>query len=82
MNRKECLEQFMKLQFFALDLNLYLDNFHCCSKAQEDYKFISKQLDKAKCEYEEKYGPLTNFGSAYVENPEKWIDTPWPWERM
>lgn len=82
MNRKECLDQFMKLQFFALDLNLYLDVHPCCTKAQEDYKFISENLNKVKCEYEEKYGPLTNFGSAYENSPEKWLNSPWPWERM
>lgn len=27
MNQHECLNAIRKLQFFAIDLNLYLDNF-------------------------------------------------------
>ena len=30
MNKHECLDAIRKLQFFAVDLNLYLDNFPNC----------------------------------------------------
>ena len=80
MKRHEHLDKIRKLLFYSLDLNLYLDNFPDCKKATEDYKFISYNLGKAIYEYEQQYGPLTNFGSAYIENPEAWINTPWPWE--
>lgn len=82
MDREKYLDKIRKLQFFAIDLNLYLDNFPECSKATEDYKFISSKLAKLVCEYESKYGPLTNFGSASNQDPEAWINTPWPWERV
>ena len=80
MNQHECLYAIRKLQFFAIDLNLYLDNFPNCKDAIDDYKLISSKLRKLMWDYEQSYGPLTNFGSAYIQNPDAWIDTPWPWE--
>ena len=80
MNQHECLDAIRKLQFFAIDLNLYLDNFPNCKDAIDDYKLISSKLRKLIWDYEQLYGPLSNFGSAYIQNPDAWIDTPWPWE--
>jgi spore coat protein JB len=80
MSPHEYLSKIRKLLFFSVDLNLYLDNFPECQKAADDYKFVSSKLEKLICEYEQSYGPLSNFGSAYIENPEAWINTPWPWE--
>lgn len=70
----------MKYMFYAVDLNLYLDNFPENSKATKDYKMISEKLNSLICQYEESYGPLTNFGSSSIEDPEKWTSCPWPWE--
>ena len=39
------------------------------------------EIKKAIYEYEQQYGPLINFGLAYMQNPKAWIDTPWPWEK-
>lgn len=80
MHDKELLEEIMKHQFYAVDLNLYLDNFPECEEATELYKQVSCKLKVLFKEYEEKYGPLTNFGSAFFENPIAWVDSPWPWE--
>ena len=44
MNQHECLDAIRKLQFFAIDLNLYLDNFPNCKDAIDDYKLISSNL--------------------------------------
>ena len=70
----------MKYMFYAVELNLYLDNFPTNSKATKDYKMVSEKLDSLICQYEQSYGPLTNFGNASEVNPEKWISCPWPWE--
>ena len=81
MKKHEWLDAIRKLQFFAIDLNLYLDNFPNCEDAIDDYKLISSKLRKLMWDYSQSYGPLTNFGSAYIQNPDAWIDTPWPWEK-
>ena len=72
--------EMQKLQFCAVELNLYLDNFPNNKQAKEDYQEISKRLDQLVYEYEKNYGPMRNFGAAYIENPEKWTRQPWPWE--
>ena len=50
MNQHECLNAIRKLQFFAIDLNLYLDNFPNCKDAIDDYKLISSKLKIAEVE--------------------------------
>lgn len=80
MYDRDLLKKIMKYQFYAVDLNLYLDNFPDCKEATNDYQEISCKLDMLIREFEEKYGPLTNFGSASVEYPKAWTDMPWPWE--
>lgn len=77
---RDLLKEIMKLQFYAIDLNLYLDNFPECEEATRTYKQVSHKLNVMINEFEEKYGPLTNFGSAFCENPKSWVDSPWPWE--
>ena len=80
MNENELLYKIMKYIFYAVELNLYLDNFPTNSKATKDYKMVSEKLDSLICQYEQAYGPLTNFGSSSIEDPEKWTSCPWPWE--
>lgn len=80
MKRNEYLDKIRKLQFYVLDLNLYLDNFPNCSKAKKDFDEMSCALKKLIWDYENEYGPLTNFGVAYFQNPEDWVNSPWPWE--
>ncbi|NLK95490.1 MAG: spore coat protein CotJB [Clostridiales bacterium] len=82
MDKKEMLKKIRKYQFFAIDLNLYLDNFPEEKQAKEDYKLLSSKLDCLIKEYEKNYGPLSNFGNAYFECPESWTDSPWPWEKQ
>ena len=53
MNRHEYLEKIQKLQFFAIDLNLYLDNNPDCKKARDDFEQIS-------CELKKLYGIMKN----------------------
>ncbi|MGG7057361.1 spore coat protein CotJB [Clostridium nigeriense] len=80
MKRHEYLDKIQKLQFFLVDLNLYLDINPKCEKATADYDKLSCELKKVIWDYEKEYGPLTNFGSAYFQNPEAWVNSPWPWE--
>ncbi|GAA0123826.1 MAG: spore coat protein CotJB [Clostridium argentinense] len=80
MNANELLSAIREYQFYAIELNLYLDNFPNDERAKKDFKITSHKLSCLISEYEEKYGPLTNFGSAFVENPSAWVKEPWPWE--
>ena len=80
MSQNDLLNEIKKYQFYAVELNLYLDNFPNNKKAKNDYKIISEKLDELIMDYERNFGPLTNFGSAYFENPAAWVSSPWPWE--
>lgn len=80
MYANELLNNIRKYQFYALELNLFLDNFPDNEQANEDYKIVSCKLRALMNEYEKDYGPLTNFGSASVENAKAWLKGPWPWE--
>lgn len=80
MDSKDMLNSIQIYQFCAIDLNLFLDNFPEDRNAKEDYSKVSCKLTSLINEYEKHYGPLTNFGSAFVENPNAWVDEPWPWE--
>lgn len=80
MKSFELMNNIRKFQFYAIELNLYLDNFPNNKEAREDYQEISKKLDKLINQYECEYGTIRNFGSAYIENPSSWVNQPWPWE--
>ena len=80
MNKEEMIKKIRKYQFIAIDLNLYLDNFPENKCALEDYKVISSKLSALMCEYEQKYGPLRGFGSAFAQDSIEWVNSPWPWE--
>ncbi|CDM69364.1 Hypothetical protein CM240_2221 [Clostridium bornimense] len=80
-SKSKLLNDIKKYQFYAVELNLYLDNFPDNKKAQEDYKCISDTLNTLVKQYEKQFGPLTNFGNSSVVDQRIWVDGPWPWEK-
>ena len=80
MYENPLLIDIMKYMFYAIDLNLYLDNFPTNQEAINDYNEISRKIGFLVCKYEKCYGPLTNFGTASIENPEKLTSKAWPWQ--
>lgn len=82
MAREELMEKIRELQFAAVELNLFLDNHPENKQALSDYNKISEDLSQLKRMYEEKCGPLTNYGYAPSQYPWQWVNEPWPWERM
>lgn len=80
-SRSELMARVQELCFACLDLNLYLDNNPDDSNAVSMYNKLSNQFEQARCAYESRYGPLTNFGYAQSRCPWQWVDQPWPWDR-
>lgn len=82
--RKELLCQLMVAQFAAVDLNLYLDTHPRDERALEEYIKANAEVMRLRQEYEERYGPLVNFGHAICPGRPgagwKWLNEPWPWE--
>lgn len=78
--RRELLDQIRAIEFMTVDLNLYLDTHPNDRRALNEYNYYTRQLQALKREYEMRYGPLSNFGTALSQYPWAWIDQPWPWE--
>lgn len=81
MYEKDLLDSIQIYQFIAVELNLFLDNFPDNSDAKKDYDTVSTKLTCLINEYEKNFGPLINFGMSFKENPNSWIEKPWPWEK-
>jgi spore coat protein JB len=80
-NSRSTLLRTIQIYSFALkDIQLYLDTHPKCMRALAYFNKYKTLRQKAVCEFNELYGPLT-----YEENNSSvewnWISSPWPWER-
>lgn len=80
MDKDELLRRIQEVSFYAVDLNLYIDNFPENEQAVCDYKAISMALRNLNEMYEKHYGQLKNFGESVVHGKWNYINDPWPWE--
>ena len=55
MSEKHLLFEIMKYNFYAVELNLYLDNFPNNTEAVDNYRNISAKLDELIYKYEKQY---------------------------
>lgn len=82
--RRELLLRLTVAEFAAVDLNLYLDTHPRDERALTEFAKASHEVMMLRHEYEERYGPLVNFGHAHSLGPEArnwlWLSEPWPWE--
>ncbi len=78
--REELLLKNQIFCFAAHELNLYLDIYPDNMEAIGLFNQYTEEAEKYKREYEKKYGPITvgiNDDLSW-----KWINSPWPWERI
>jgi spore coat protein JB len=78
--RRQLLLQIMAEEFTAVELNLFLDTHPEDKKALHIYNETVERLQELKQRYEDRFGPLTNFGYAPSDFPWQWVNEPWPWE--
>jgi spore coat protein JB len=82
--RRELLHRLSVAEFAAVDLNLYLDTHPRDEQALAEFVKANHEAMMLTHEYEEKYGPLVNFGHAHSVGKEarswQWLSEPWPWE--
>lgn len=84
-DRKELLLRMMAAEFAAIDLNLYLDTHPRDECALAEYAKVSEAVMHLHHEYEERYGPILNYGHIHSLGPDgnrvfRWLSEPWPWE--
>lgn len=76
----EDMEKLMAIQFYLVELNLFLDTHPDDQKALSDFNEMVKYFDVEKKHFESMYGPLVNFGHGQSKYPWQWAQSPWPWE--
>lgn len=78
MNRDELLKIITVLDFFAIDLHLYLNTHPTDREAIQKYNTVVKRAKELREQYEKQFGMLMpNTPSGY---PWQWIEEPWPWQ--
>lgn len=76
----ELLERLQAVDFVLVELNLYLDTHPHDAQAINQYNELAEQRWAIAQEFENLYGPLTNFGHSYSGYPWQWNQVPWPWQ--
>jgi len=79
-DQAKMLKCIQELEFCAVDLNLFLDTHPGDHAALKKYNQVAEELMTLHKTYEQKYGPLCNFGMGTSEYPWRWVQGPWPWE--
>ena len=79
MNREDMLKELTALDFYTLDLQLYLDTHPDDREALARYNAVVEEANTLRREYEKLFGPLYSFRSP-SKQPWQWNNDPWPWQ--
>ena len=79
MNRDDLLRRISALDFFIVDMNLYLNTHPADRDAMMKFNAVVKEAKELREEYERRFGALMAV-SAAGKVPWQWIDNPWPWQ--
>ncbi len=87
MKTKQMDEQFYQLlheiqavDFVIVELTLYLDTHPSDMAAIQQFNQFALKKKQLVSQYEERYGPMLQFGYSFTQYPWQWNDTPWPWQ--
>lgn len=80
MNRDELLKRITALDFYIIDMHLYLNTHPTDRDALAKYNSAVSEVKELRELFTEQYGMLlaNNTVSKY---PWQWINNPWPWQR-
>lgn len=78
--RAVAMRKIQQLGFAMTELGLYLNNQPCCKEALSLFCSVQHTYEKARKEYERKFGPLTYEGIKSEIDGWSWINDPWPWQ--
>lgn len=76
----QLLEEMQAIDFVLVELNLFLDTHPTDFEAIKQFNDTAQKSMQLKVEFEQKFGPLMNFGRSYSNYPWDWKDAPWPWQ--
>lgn len=80
MSRDEALRKLTALDFYLIDLNLYLNTHPGDREALMKYNEVIKEAGQLRDEYQRQFGMLSP--AAESKYPWQWIDNPWPWQKQ
>jgi len=78
MSRDEMLRKLSALDFYIIDLHLYLNTHPDDKEAIMKYNAVVKEAQTLRQEFQEQYGMLT--AGSVTKYPWQWIENPWPWQ--
>lgn len=79
MSRDEMLKKISALDFFIIDIGLYLNTHPDDREAIMKYNAMVKEARALRQDFEEQFGMLS-VGSSPSKQPWQWIENPWPWQ--
>jgi spore coat protein JB len=68
------------VDFVLVELTLYLDTHPTDMQAVQQFNQFTQKRQQVAAAYEEKYGPLLQFGHSFSRFPWQWTQDPWPWQ--
>lgn len=74
------LKRITELDFFIIDIHLYLNTHPADTEAIGLYNNYVMQVKQLREEYNAQYGMLLANNST-SKMPWQWIDNPWPWQK-
>ncbi|MEM5768098.1 MAG: spore coat protein CotJB [Bacillota bacterium] len=80
MTRDQLLQKITALDFYIIDMHLYLNTHPDDSEALMLYNDCVMQVKELREEYTRSYGMLLANNST-SKQPWQWIDNPWPWQK-
>jgi spore coat protein JB len=68
------------VQFVLVELTLYLDTHPTDMPALQQFNQFAQNRQQVAAAFEEKFGPLMQFGHSFSRYPWQWVQSPWPWQ--
>ncbi|MBN8234712.1 spore coat protein CotJB [Halobacillus kuroshimensis] len=78
--RYSLMEKIQMVDFALVDLTLYLDTHPEDTQAVQQFNQLAVESRDLKTVFEQKYGPLRQYGGSFSGYPWNWSDAPWPWQ--
>ena len=78
--KEQLLKEITALDFYIIDLHLFLDTHPGETEAIETYNRCVMKVKDLREEYNRLYGMLLANMSTSCE-PWQWIENPWPWQK-
>lgn len=79
MNRDEMLKALTAMDFYAVDMALYLNTHPDDREALARYNTVVNEANALRRDYEAQFGPMYSYRSTSA-SPWQWKNDPWPWQ--